>query len=114
MGNRMTMLKHNSKKFHFDDTEMAFKMENLLYAVVLPITFIGSFSSFLAGCWSANSSRFSSWDWSNSDKNDVKFRYNLLVSSSFCCFSVALILAIFSIYILRLMWKIVKGGSKKI
>ena len=88
-------------------------MENLLYTVVLPITLLGSFSSFLAGCWSANSSRLLSWDWNSGDNNDVQYSYNLVVSSSFFSFIAALILAIFSVNILRLMWKIVKEDQKR-
>ena len=65
---------------------------NYLYGFVLAITLLGSLSSFLVGCWSAKSAKFSSDEWSVSDHFAVKVLYVILVFSSIFGFIAAALL----------------------
>jgi hypothetical protein len=69
---------------------------------------LGSFSSFLIGCWSANASQITT-----TNQKEVSDAKALLIASSFFCFLSAALLFTTSVYILVLMSRLLKGIKEK-
>ena len=79
-----------------------------LYALLLMTSLLGSFSSFLIGCWSANASQITT-----TNQKEVSDAKALLIASSFFCFLGAALLFTTSVYILVLMSRLLKGIKEK-